>query len=351
MVRYRSLVTLTVLLLVAACALPGTSPSPAQSGAPSAVLPSAVLPSAAGSLEPGSSVSEPPATPSPSAPEASPSPDAPSPTPTAAPTPVPTATPSTPPTPVPTETMTVRAYYFLADQAGGDPGLVPVLRKVPLSRTVAAAAVTALLAGPTTAEMAADPGIGTLIPAGTQLLGIQIAGGLATVDLSGTFASGSGSFSVEGRLAQVVYTVTQFPTVDRVRFELDGVPVTVFSSEGIVLDKPVTRATYQDDFLPPIFVDSPVWGSTLANPGPVRGLANVFEAQFRIALIAHNGRSLLDRPVMATCGTGCWGTFDVTMTYSVSSSQWGTLRVWDPSEKDGSAQSVREYPVYLRATP
>ena len=41
------------------------------------------------------------------------------------------------------------------------------------------------------------------------------------------------------RLAQVVYTVTQFDTVKSVRFHLDGEPVDVFSGEGIVLDKPV----------------------------------------------------------------------------------------------------------------
>jgi N-acetylneuraminic acid mutarotase len=46
------------------------------------------------------------------------------------------------------------------------------------------------------------------------------------------------------RLAQVVYTLTQFPTVRRVRFALDGTPVNVFSSEGIVLDHPVGRGDY-----------------------------------------------------------------------------------------------------------
>ena len=51
---------------------------------------------------------------------------------------------------------------------------------------------------------------------------------------------------MEARLGQVVYTLTQFPTVQKVRFELDGRPVNVFSSEGIVLDHPVGRSDYQD---------------------------------------------------------------------------------------------------------
>ena len=41
------------------------------------------------------------------------------------------------------------------------------------------------------------------------------------------------------------------------------------SSEAIALDKPVTRATYRDHYLPLIFVDRPAWGAALLNPGRV----------------------------------------------------------------------------------
>jgi germination protein M len=246
--------------------------------------------------------------------------------------------------------MIVRAYFLLGDAAGGDPALVPVLRTVPKIKAAAKAAMTTLLAGPSAAERSATPRIRTTIPAATELLGINISDGLATVDLSADFAMGGGTFSVRARLAQVVYTLTQFSTVDRVSFRLDGKPVTVFSSEGILLKKPVTRATYRDDFLPPIFVDRPAWGAALLSPGHVTGLANVFEAQFRIALLDRKGRVLVDRPVLASAGTGVWGRFDVTLTYHVSTAQWGTLRVWDISERDGSRVAVREYPIYLRPT-
>ena len=87
------------------------------------------------------------------------------------------------------------------------------------------------------------------------------------------------------------------------------------------------------------------------NPGRVTGLANVFEAQFRIALLDRNDKVLVDVPVVASCGTGCWGRFDVTLSYDVSSAQWGTLRVWDISEYSGRPVAVREYPVYLRPSP
>jgi hypothetical protein len=69
-----------------------------------------------------------------------------------------------------------------------------------------------------------------------------------------------------------------------------------------------------------------------------------------MTLLDAKGHVLADRPVMATCGSGCWGRFDTTFAYEVSRSQWGTLRAWDPSERDGSPENVREYPVWLRAT-
>lgn len=244
--------------------------------------------------------------------------------------------------------MIVRAYFFLDDAAGGDPALVPVLRTVPESKSTAKAALRMLLAGPSAKERLSDPRLRTMIPGDTALLGVKISDGLATVDLSGEFANGGGTFSLRGRLAQVVYTLTQFSTVERVTFRLDGKAVTVFSSEGILLRKPVTRATYRADFLPPIFVDRPAWGAALLSPGRVTGLANVFEAEFRIALFDQRGRELVDRAVRATAGTGTWGRFDVTLSYDVSRAQWGTLRVWDVSERDGSMASVREYPIYLR---
>jgi hypothetical protein len=37
----------------------------------------------------------------------------------------------------------------------------------------------------------------------------------------------------------------------------------------------------------------------------------------------------------------------VTIEYDVAKAQWGTLRVWDGSAKDGSPENVREYPVWL----
>jgi hypothetical protein len=238
----------------------------------------------------------------------------------------------------------VRAYFVL----GGEPGsvgLVPVLREVPKTTAVARAAMNALLAGPTAAE-SGDRTMSSAIPDGTDLLGITIKNGIATVDLSTEFDSGGGSTSMQFRLAQVVYTLTQFSTVKSVVFQIEGETVTVFGGEGIVLDGPQARADYYDQ-LPSIFVDRPAYGAAIGNPGRVAGNSNVFEATFRVAMIDAGGQTLVDEQVMATCGSGCRGTFDVSLHYTVSKGQWGTLHAYNLSAKDGTPEAIRDYPVWL----
>lgn len=243
----------------------------------------------------------------------------------------------------PAGTTLVRAYFWL----GGDPGsagLVAVLRTISGTKAVATAAVTAVLAGPTAAETSRT--ISTAIPAGSQLLGLSIDTGVATVNLSSEFESGGGSVSVLTRLGQVVYTLTQFPSVKSVQFQIDGQAKTAFSSEGVALDKPVGRTDYLQ-LLPAIWVDRPAFGAAAGNPAHVTGSADVFEATFRVAILDGSGKVLADQQAMASCGTGCRGTFDTSVAYVVGKAQYGTLRVYEPSAQDGTPQHVRDYRVWL----
>lgn len=313
-----------LLIAVAACS---------QSGGLGTVppVPSTAVPS----IDPG----PPDMTPEPS-PTATPSED-PSTAPTGSPVGTPDPTPA--PTTAPVETMVVRAYYIQGGEVGVE-GLVPTLRVVPETTGVAGAAMDALLeSGPI---RDAYRQISTAIPPGTRLLGLSIKDGIATVDLSREFESGGGSASASYRLGQVTYTLTQFRTVQAVLFQVEGQTVTTFGSEGIVLQGPQTRFDYED-LLPEIFVDRPAFGAAIGNPARVSGNANVFEATFRIAILDGSGKTLVDEMAMATCGTGCRGTFDVTLRYDVSKAQWGTLRVYYGSAQDGSPQGIRDYPVWL----
>jgi germination protein M len=252
--------------------------------------------------------------------------------------------------------MTLRTYFFLGGEARSA-GLVPVLRELPQTSGPATAAMNALLAGPNAKERSASPRISTTIPEGTHLLGLSIQDGIATVDLSTEFDSGGGSASCIGRLGEVVYTLTQFSSVDSVAFRVEGRPVSVFGCEGVVLDGPVGRETDRfgqtmfEDLLPAIFVDRPAWGAALDNPAHVTGTANTYEAWLLVALFDASGRQLHEQAAHATCGTGCRGTFDVTVAYQVPKAQWGTLRVFDGDESGETEGISRDYRVWLLPGP
>lgn len=142
------------------------------------------------------------------------------------------------------DTTVVRLYYLAAaDGASSGEGLslTAVDREIPATPRIARATLQALIGGPTASEDEGSDALTSAVPASTVVRGVTVDDGLATVDLSGAFESGGGSASMHARLAQLVYTVTQFPTVDAVALVLDGQPVEVFSGEGLLLDGPLGR--------------------------------------------------------------------------------------------------------------
>lgn len=246
----------------------------------------------------------------------------------------------------------VTVYFLLAaleDDEGG-PFLVPVYRSGTSTDDPAMQAVGLLLAGPTAGETDGIPALSTAIPLATRVLGVSVENGVATVDFDGRYDDGGGSFSMFARLAQVIYTLTAIDGIDSVRFAIEGELVTVFSSEGIELDRPQTREDYYNQ-LPPIFVDAPAWGEPVPSPIQVSGLSNVFEAVSQVMLTDDDGAPLVESSVMATCGTGCWGHWDLEISYSVDREQFGTLIVWEYSARDGSRVNIREYPLWLGSSP
>src|SRR5690349_5841892 len=98
-------------------------------------------------------------------------------------------------------------------------------RTVPVATGVGRGALDSVLAGPSAAENAA--GVRSQIPAGTTLRSLSISAGIATAGLSSSFESAASPSVLPLRVAQVVYTLTQFPTVTGVRFAIDGQGKTV----------------------------------------------------------------------------------------------------------------------------
>lgn len=234
------------------------------------------------------------------------------------------------------QALTLTAYLLR------DEKMAAVHRSVPHTQQTAAAALTALLEGPTAAEQAA--GFSTSIPAGTTLNGVTISGTTATVDLSPAFTTGGGSMSMMGRVAQVTYTATQFPTVTGVLFRIDGKPLTTLGGEGLMLDSPQTRAD-SEDLQPAILVESPAWGDTVPATFTASGMSNTFEATHQLWVLAPSGTTLFDQHVTATSGTGTRGTWSQQVTLPAGTSGPVTLRVFEYSAKDGSPINQVEIPL------
>lgn len=218
------------------------------------------------------------------------------------------------------------AAYMVRDEL-----LTPVRRHT--ATATPQQALAALFAGPTAAER--TQGVTSLIPADARLRGVRVSGATVTVDVSSQFDSGGGSLAMRLRVAQVVYTATQFVGLTDVRFEVEGVPVEMISGEGIMVD-PARRDQYTDGIIPPILLESPLPGDRFVQPVVIRGTTNVFEATVNYQLVAPNGAVLLEGVTFATCGTGCWGVFDHPVEALPAGTKGPiTLRVFDWSEADG----------------
>ena len=259
--------------------------------------------------------------------------------------PVATGTPPATVSPAPATSTTVSATVAVKTYYAYHEKMQPAARAIPAGTTaVLKGALEALLKGPTAAERAG--GLVTMVPSGTKLLGVTLSGHVAVVDFNAAFASGGGSLSMSDRLAQVVYTATQFPGVSAVTLELDGKPITVLGGEGIMVDRPRTRKSCEGE-TPAILIDRPAWGGTLRSGGSIGGTADVFEAVFRIELRDSSGALVFHTAVHATSGTGTRGTWAVTPTVSGAKPGVGSIRVYEPSAKDGSPVNVVKVPVLI----
>jgi hypothetical protein len=215
-------------------------------------------------------------------------------------------------------------------------------RTEPFVPAVGTRTLEALLNGPSEIEAAA--GVGSAINPGTTVLDLHIRDGVATVNLDVAFTAEETPAIAVGSLSQIVYTLTQFDSIDGVRFEVNGIPFTNFG--GYELDGAQRRANFADQ-LPAILVASPRIGQRVSSPVTISGTADVFEAVVSIAILDEHRNVIASSFTMATCGTGCRGTYTTDVRYDVATRQPGTIRVYEVSAKDGSPLHIVEIPVLL----
>lgn len=276
------------------------------------------------------------------------------PSPAPAPAPLPVASDTTaeaPATPAPVESEDTAAappeqeLWFVQEERlswgstvlGGHPVMAPVEER-------ARYWLGLLLAGPTGPDQ--EVGATTAIPEGTELLGVELQGDVLFVDLTSEFESGGGSLSMQLRVAQVVYTATQFEGVERVRILIDGEEVEAIGGEGLIVAEPLSRRDFQDH-APNVVVENPRASQVFSPGDTVSGFANVFEANVSINVVDANGKTLVETFTTATCGSGCWGDFSEAIRFRLNEAQQGRVNVLTYSAEDGSPQDVISIPVFL----
>lgn len=216
-------------------------------------------------------------------------------------TPPPTTAPPTtaPPTTDP-DAVDVKVYFVLDER-------LAITRADVSGPALLRGALTALLEGPTDDDLA--DGLLTTIPDGTRLLDLNLADGTATVDLSREFETGGGSLMMQARVAQVVFTATQFDNVDEVVFWLEGEPVEFLGGEGLVLDEPQTRSTTDRSLTNGIVFESPRPGDVVSSPVLVTGDGDVFEGDFPI-VFRRDGVDVAGPFIVFAGAWGDWREFD-----------------------------------------
>lgn len=195
-----------------------------------------------------------------------------------------------------------------------------------------AAAVRALISGPTAPE--ARAGLATGIRSEARLGSLEIVNGSARVALVRP-ASDEDEPSGEWEVAQVVYTLTQFPRVEGVVFEGTR-----------VLGKGLTRKD-MEKWTPAILVESPVLGETVTSPIRVTGTANTYEANVLLR-VESGGKKVAERFVTATSGNGVRGKFEATIAVPRSVEGAIELVVYESSAASGKAINVVRIPLRLQ---
>lgn len=114
--------------------------------------------------------------------------------------------------------MTSAKLFFAQVDADGNVNRKSVVRQIPKSDSPLTDTIKALLAGPTGSEKCM-----TLIPQGTRLLSASVRNGIAALNFSEAFEFNEiGADGYRAQLMQIVFTATEFATVESVQFLIEG---------------------------------------------------------------------------------------------------------------------------------
>ena len=223
-----------------------------------------------------------------------------------------------------------------------------VTRKAPATPEVARQALELLFGGPTADEQA--QGYSSQIVEGTQLNAIALRDRVATVDVSPDIQAVVPGAPDKGaadqlKLGQIVRTLTQLRDVAWVRFAVNGLEQT-FPAPGAGLYAGLLNREIVD-----AGKDGPPWiqiETVEVDRENVHfaGSADVFEGALQARLV-QNGKTLVESPVQASCGTGCRGSYVLDFGAPDGTTGKARLEVYSESPEDGSVDQIARRTVTL----
>ena len=101
-----------------------------------------------------------------------------------------------------------------------------------------------MLSGLTSSEL--NKGLLSLIPIGTEIHGVTVSNMTATIDFNEALSFNNfGKEGLEAELKQIIFTATEFSTVDKVQILINGQKKQFISTEGVFIGEPLTRSSMQ----------------------------------------------------------------------------------------------------------
>ena len=124
-----------------------------------------------------------------------------------------------------TETALAEAKYpVTVYYQDGDGYLIPMTRWIQMQQGLARAAVSLGIDSAIAREEVAYYGVYPVIPVDTDILGIDIRDGIATIDFDRHLFNYNSAASERNIIACIVYTLTEFKTISKVRILVNGYP-------------------------------------------------------------------------------------------------------------------------------
>jgi hypothetical protein len=237
-----------------------------------------------------------------------------------------------------TEQPDINLAVYFVKYDGEDVYLVREVHTVPYTEHVAEAAMQELIKDKK-----------SIFPPGTEVLGVKIENGLATVNFNEKVltATNVGSAGEALGIQSVVNTLTELPNIEKVAFQVEG------KSDGRVrdwwghvglYDQPFTR-DLSKVYEPAIWVTHPTPNQVAGVPLLVKGSARVFEAAVNARLLDQNGNLLAEGHTTATAAAPDRGDFEMSLKFDPPSSGKGLLEVFWTSPKDGSIKDKVSIPL------